>query len=252
MAGHSRWAQIKHKKAVADAQKGRLFSKLVREIMLAVRTAGPNPETNLRLRSAIEQARSAGLPGENIERAISRASGKGEEENLQEFLYEASAPGGLLAIIEVITDNKNRALADIKKVLTERGGKLNDPGSVIWNFDKIGVLTLTQADNPGKKDEEIELAIIESGAKDFRWLDGTCIVETEFKDLDKVRRNLEENGLVIEKSEYDYKPKAELVLNSPAKEEMEKLLDALTDLDDVKEVYTNLTTHDSRNTTREV
>lgn len=136
MSGHSKWSQIKHKKGTADAKKGQLFSKLVREITIAARTGGTSPEANPRLRAAIERARVAGLPKDNIERALSRASGGGEGEALEEFLYEA-AKSTVQILIEGITDNKNRTLNEIKQILSRHGAKLVPPGSFLWNFEKI-------------------------------------------------------------------------------------------------------------------
>jgi YebC/PmpR family DNA-binding regulatory protein len=137
MAGHSRWAQIKHKKEASDTKKGQLFSKLVREITIAARIDGHKTEANARLNAAVLRAKDAGLPKENIERAIARASGGGEEK-LEEFLYEAIAPGGIMILIAAITDNKNRTLAQIKQILQGYEAKLVNPGSLLWNFEKTG------------------------------------------------------------------------------------------------------------------
>lgn len=136
MAGHSKWKQIKHKKAITDAKKGQLFSKMVREIMVAARIGGPSPDTNTRLRAAMERARERGLPKDNIERAIERASGEGEAGKLQEFLYEAIGPGGVYLLIEGITDNKNRTFAEIKRILAKHGARIVPPNSLLWNFEK--------------------------------------------------------------------------------------------------------------------
>lgn len=137
MSGHSRWSQVKHKKAVTDTKKGQLFSKMVREITVAAREGGPRPESNARLRAALERARTLGLPKGNSERAVLRASGAGTDTALQEFLYEATAPGGIMILIEGITDNKNRTLAEIKKLLSEHNAKLVPQNSLLWNFEKI-------------------------------------------------------------------------------------------------------------------
>ena len=182
MSGHSKWSQIKHKKALTDAKRGKLFSKLVREITVAAKTGGAKPESNPRLKSAMEQAKSLGLPKDNIERALQKAAGKGEDsQNLQEFIYEALGSGGISIIVEGITDNKNRTLAQIKQILAEHGGKLADQGSLLWGFDKI----------------------------------------------------LTDDG-------YDYRPKFPYALESDDKEKLDKLLDALSEQDDVQEVYTNI------------
>ena len=137
MAGHSKWKQIKHKKAITDAKKGQLFSKLVREITIAVEGGGADPSTNTRLRAAIERSRSEGLPKDNIERAIERAGGPGDAAKLQEFLYEAIAPGGIYILTEGITDNNNRTLVEVRKILTKYSVKLVPPNSLLWNFEKV-------------------------------------------------------------------------------------------------------------------
>ena len=240
MSGHSKWAQIKHKKASVDAKRGREFSKFIQEIMVAARTGGPNEDANPRLRAAIERARSLGLPKDNIERAVARATGSGDDTKLEEFLYEATAPNGLFVLIEGITDNKNRTLAEIKKILTGGNAKLADPGSVLWNFEKIGSFEVSRADNPGKNPEHIENSIIESGAQDMLSLDETWIVETKFEECESVRKALEGRGVKINTAGHDYKARATVMLEAAAKKSFEQLLDSLTGLDDVQEVYTNL------------
>ncbi len=240
MAGHSRWKQIKHKKAASDAKKGQLFSKLVREIAIAAREGGPNPDANPRLRAAVERARAEGLPKENIERAIERASGKGEAGGLSEFLYEASTPGGIAILIEGITDSKNRTLAEIKHLLNEYNSRLVEPGSLAWNFDRIGLIELSAAENPGKTKEEMELAIIESGAMDFRTIDEVWLVETAFAQGERVRRALEMLGINVRELNHDYKPRAPIEVPPAERQKIEPLLDALAEHADVQEVYTNV------------
>ena len=240
MSGHSKWAQIKHKKAITDAKKGRLFSKIVREILVAARTGGPHPEANPRLRSAMERARSEGLPKDNIERAIAKASGSGENETLQEFLYEATAPGGVVMLIEGITDSKNRSFAEIKHLLAERGAKIADPGSVLWNFDKIGTILCAKDDNAHKTKEDIELAIIEAGATDFHMHEDVWVIETSFTGIDKVKRALELAGVAVKEAGHDYKPKNSLPLSLEDQQTAALLIDAIADHEDVQEVYTNL------------
>ncbi len=136
MSGHSRWSQVKHKKAITDAKRGQLFSKLVREIMVATRDGGPDPSTNSRLHAALEKARQAGLPKDNAERAVSRASGNNGDQPLQEFLYEVVGPGSVYILVEGITDNSNRTLAEVKQILTKYDAKTVPPGSLLWNFEK--------------------------------------------------------------------------------------------------------------------
>lgn len=242
MSGHSKWAQIKHKKAVTDAKKGQLFSKLVKEISIAARE-DKDRDSNPRLRTAIERARAQGLPKENIERAVERGSGSGDEGALQEFLCEATAPGGVMILIEGITDSKNRSIAEIKHILSEAGAKLADPGSLIWNFEKIGVIEIQLEENQSKTEDEIADIIIESGAVDFHKVDSSILVQTEFADVIKIRAHLEVDGLVVTESGHNYKPRVPLVLSSQVLEKIEHVLDLLSDHDDVQEVFTNLADH---------
>jgi len=239
MSGHSKWSQIRHKKGAADAKRGQLFGRLVKEIAIAAREGGVSPDANSRLRSAMERARSEGMPKDNIERAIARASGAGSDTQLVEILCEATAAGGSAIIIEAITDSRNRTINEIKHILSEHGAKLAEQGSLMWNFEKIGVIEIAAADNPAKTKTEVEGAIIESGASDFREDDGAWIVEAAYPDTDKVRLNLEQAGIVVKNTGHDYKPRTTVSLLPDAQEALEKLLHALSDHDDIQEVYTN-------------
>ena len=238
MSGHSKWSQIKHKKGTADAKRGQLFAKLVKEITIAAREAGQNPDANPRLRAACERARASGLPKENMERAISRATGGGASAELFEFLYEATAPGGVALLIEGITDNKNRTVNEIKHLLDEHGARLAEPGSLAWNFEKIGVIEC--ASTPNTTQEAAELAIIEAGARDIAKTDDGWTVETDFNARESVRAALERMGLSIRAGRHDYKHKSPIAPATDIMPKIEKLLDALLDHADVQEVYTNL------------
>src|SRR3989338_1561744 len=240
MAGHSKWKQIKHKKAVTDARKGQLFSKLVKEVTVAARTGGVNPETNTRLRSALERAKSEGLPKENVERALERASGGTDGPLLQEFLYEATAGGGVQIIIEGITDNKNRTLAEIRHILSEHGGRFAESGSLLWNFEKIGTLEISEEENRHLSKEGVEEAVIDSGADNFTFGKGTWLVETKFAAREDVRKELEKKNVKTRGSGHDFKPRNTLALWTGETEDLESLLDALSEQGDVQEIYTNL------------
>ena len=240
MSGHSKWSQVKHKKAITDAKKGKVFSKMAREIAVAAKTGGPEAHTNPRLRAAIDRARAIGLPKDNIERAIKRANGAGEEETLYEFLLEATAHGRVGILIEGITDSKNRTFAEVRHILTERGARLAEPGALLWNFEKIGILEIRQEENPEKTSEEIEFAFIDSGVKDFSHIQGAWITETPFTERECVRSELEKRGIKIQEAGHDFKPRSPLVLSEEEKKPVDALLDALTEHDDVQEVYTNL------------
>ncbi|MBI4137740.1 MAG: YebC/PmpR family DNA-binding transcriptional regulator [Candidatus Sungbacteria bacterium] len=240
MSGHSKWAQIKHKKATADAKRGQLFSKLIREITIAGRAGGSNPDTNARLRSALERGRNIGLPKENIERALARTGGGGEGERLSEFLYEAVGPGGAAILIEGITDNKNRTLSEIRRLVSDSGGRLADQGSLAWNFEKIGTLEVGRRDNAGKRPEEIEIAFIDAGAKDFASGPDAWLVQTEFTRREEALRKLEERGITVQESGHDYVSRTQLRVSPEDRERIGLLYDALIGHDDVQEVYTNL------------
>lgn len=245
MSGHSKWAQIKHKKAVTDAKKGQLFSKLVREIMIAARESGENPETNYRLKAAMERARSLGLPKDNITRAIARATGGGEAGALQEFLYEATAPDGIMILIRGITDNKNRTLASIKQILLPYNARIADPGSVAWSFQKIGSLEIHADDNSSRTPEALELDIIESGAEDFKKFGADWMVETKPAALENVRRGLEERGVIIEEAGPNLRPHTPIALPPEKQKNMESLREELSNQEDVQTVYTNYEEHDN-------
>lgn len=240
MSGHSKWAQIKHKKASSDAKKGNLFSKLAREIAVAAREGGADPSFNARLRVTIERAKSVGLPKDNIARALAKASGPGSGDAFFEFLYEAKGPLGVSILIEGITDNKNRTLGELRRVLLERGAKIADPGSCVWNFEKIGILA-GQADAArGVSKEGLELAIIESGAREYEVSDDEFFIETDFTNLAKTRSDLEKRGFNAREQRHFYKPKTEIVLPPDKLKGMSSLLEELSAHDDVQEVYTNV------------
>lgn len=241
MSGHSKWSQIKHKKAITDAKKGKIFSKLVREIMIAAKTGGGSSDSNVRLRSAIERAKAEGVAKDNIERAVTKGSGEGVGQELKEFLYEATGPGGVAILIEGITNSTNRSIAEIKHLLSKNHGRIGEPGSLVWNFQKIGILEVHADQNAASKDD-IELAFIECGARDFSYMDNEWIVETDFTAREQVRRQLEEKGIIIKSSGHDYKPWTMLTFDNETISAIEALLEFLTDHDDVQEVYTNLET----------
>lgn len=208
--------------------------------MIAVRAGGPGSATNGGLRTAIERARAEGLPKENIERAVARASKAGGATGLQEFLCEATAAGGVSLLIEGITDNKNRSIGEIKHILSEHGARLADPGSLAWNFEKLGILEIEKNDNSKMTDSDIELAIIDAGAKDLARLDDSWVVETDFVSRDQARHILEGRGVVIHESGHDYKPRS----TQASEGHIETLLSNLLQHEDVQEVYTNLSNHE--------
>jgi YebC/PmpR family DNA-binding regulatory protein len=238
MAGHSKWAQIKRQKSVADARRGQLFTKLAREIMVAVREGGPDPETNFRLRLAIARAREHNMPMENIERAIRRAAGGGEagEAPLEEVIYEGYGPGGIAILVQALTDNRNRTASEVRSTFTKGGGSLGEAGSVIWQFDYKGVIT---AVGDSASPDDIALVAIDAGAEDFRVEDSEVEIYTRPEDLERVRRELESRGFRVLQAELAYTPKTTIPLDRKDAEQAVRLLERLEDLDDVQRVYTN-------------
>jgi len=242
MSGHSHYKTIKHAKGLADLKRGQVFSKLAREIEIVAREGG-DPDFNPKLRVAIEKAKNLRLPTENIERAIKRGTGEFGAKKLEEVLFEAYGPGGIALIIEGITDNKNRALGEIKQVLNQNGGKLVGEGAVKWMFERKGCITLriTNLDKLRiKNKEELELVTIEAGAQDIYWHDEMLDVYTKIEDLEKVKKNLEERGIKIDSASLDWVAKKEISLSEKDKGACQKLFEALDELDNVQEIYSNL------------
>jgi YebC/PmpR family DNA-binding regulatory protein len=242
MSGHSHWASIKHKKGAEDEKRGKIFSKLTRQILIAAKQGGSDPVTNQALRMAVEKAKEFNMPKDNIERAVKKGSGELEGEKLEEVIFEAYGPGNIAIIIEGITDNRNRALGEIKKILTQYGGKLVGEGAIRWMFERKGAIALnlnTQIDNLKDK-EQMELLVIESGAEDIYWHDNVLYVYTRTEDLEKVKKILEEKQAKIQSSSLDWVAKEMLTLDEKQKEQTEELFEALDESDTVQEIYSNL------------
>lgn len=237
MSGHSKWANIKHKKAKMDAQKGKLYTKLSKMIIVAVREGGPDPEANPRLRDVIEKAKEANMPNENIIRAIKRGSGELGGENLEEALYEGYGPGGAAILLEVMTDNRNRTAAELRHIFDKYGGNLGEAGCVAWMFEKRGLLIVEK--NEGINAEEIMMLAIEAGADDVEEQEDSIEIITSPEQFESVKNALRENNVKLSSAEITYLPKTTLTLSEKDSEMMEKLLEALDDHDDVQNVYTN-------------
>jgi len=242
MSGHSHAKTIKRLKEATDKKRGQIFSKIIRAITVAVRQGGPQPETNPKLRLAIETARSANMPKENIERAIQRASGEVAAEKLEEVSFEAYGPGGIAVIIEGITDNKNRTLSEIKQILNQNNGKLVGEGAVRWLFERKGCLTINyQPPSPNfPTKEQLEMAVIEAGAEDFVWHDQELDVYTKPEELEMVKKNLESKGLKIEGASLDWVAKEKVKVDDKTKQACQKFFDALDENEAVQEIYSNL------------
>lgn len=242
MSGHSHWSKIKHDKKASDAKKGKVFSKMARLISLAAREGGADPSTNSELRLVIERAKAINLPKENIERAIKRGSGELEAVQFKAFLFETYGPGGIAIIIEGITDNKKRALGEIKKILAEHNGKLVGEGSVKWLFERKGVITIdpkAQISSLGNK-EELELKTIEAGAEDIYWHQDLLDIYTKIKDLERVKESLEKKEITIESASLDWVAKEQIAVDEKEKQAVERLFEALDDSEAVQEIYSNL------------
>jgi len=240
MAGHSHAKKVRKLKEADAKKRGQIFSKMARLIQVAVRQGGPNPETNPRLRMAIEMAKSYNVPSENIERAIKRATGEIETEKLEEISFEAIGPGGIALIIEGITNNKNRTINELRHILNRFNSKLVQEGGVKWMFERKGCITvdLKNQDQSLKKDD-LELIAIEAGAEDLYWREDELDIYTKIEDLDKVKRELQEKGIKIESSTLDWVPKERIEVSENQKETLLKLFEALDESDSVQEIYSN-------------
>jgi len=241
MSGHSHARTIKHQKNITDQKRGQMFSKMARVISVAVKEGGPNPETNNKLKVAMEQAKQLNMPKDNIERAIKQATGGGEEANLKEVIFEAYGPGGIAIIIEGITDNKNRALGEIKQILNQNNGKLVGEGGVKWMFERKGCLIVDlklQIENLQNR-ENLEMIAVEAGAEDLYWHDDVLDVYTKIEDSEKVKKNLEERGIKIDSASLDWTAKEEISVDEKTKGACQKLFEALDENEAVQEIYSN-------------
>jgi YebC/PmpR family DNA-binding regulatory protein len=237
MSGHSKWATIKHAKGAADAKRGQMFTKLIKEISIAARMAGGSPEGNPRLRTAILKARGANMPKDNIDRAIKKGTGELEGVSYEELIYEAYAPGGVAIFIEVLTDNKNRAAADIRNMLTRAGGQLATSGSVSRLFKRQGIITV---DGEKYTEDQIMEIAIEGGAEDVALSDGIIEVTTAPEDFESVANCLNEKGIETMSAEVSMVAEVEVALDTDATGKVVKLIDRLEENEDVQNVYSNL------------
>lgn len=239
MSGHSHWAGIKHRKGINDAKRGKIFTKHGKLITIAAREGGGKAETNFQLRLAIERARLDNMPKDNIERAIKRGTGELKEgAQIEEVLYEAYGPGQVAMLIKAATDNKNRAVGELKAILTKAGGKLVPAGSVSYLFKQVGNINVTVP--KGSDPYALEEKAIDAGAEDTLYSDNTLTVYTRTEDLQKVKDALEKSGLAIEDAGLIYTPTQKTTLSTDDKFDYEKLLETLDEQDDVQEIYDNL------------
>ncbi len=242
MGGHSHWSTIKRQKGASDAKRGAIFTKLSREVTVAAREGGGDPAMNSRLRLAIEKAKEGNMPADTIKRAVERGTGGGDAADLQEILFEGYGPGGVAILVQTLTDNRNRTVSEVRTTLTRGGGTLGEAGSVAWQFDNKGFITLETADADA---EELALLAIDAGADDVR-VEGKFVeVYTGPTDLDRVRRQLADSGLNVASAELFMLPKNTLPLEDKIAVQALKLLDQIEDLDDVQKVYSNADFPDS-------
>jgi YebC/PmpR family DNA-binding regulatory protein len=237
MSGHSKWSTIKRKKAATDAKRGQLFTRIAREITIAAREGGGDPDVNFRLRLVIDKAKQANMPKDNIERAIKRGTGELKGEALEEVLYEGYAPNGIALLLDTLTDNRNRAVADIRRILNRYGGKMAQSGAVSYLFEQQGFIVAEVGDvDP----EELALLAIDEGATDVNIEDNTLEVHTETKDFQKVKEALEEQGIAFSTAELIMTPLAMTELTEGDAFKVMRIIEMLEELDDVQQVYTNL------------
>ena len=241
MSGHSKWSTIKRKKGAADAKRGQLFTKIAREIAIAAREGGPDPDVNFKLRLVIEKAKANNMPKDNIERAISRGAGLGKGEALEEITYEGYGPGGVALLVQVVTDNKNRAVAEVRRYFTKHGGNLGESGCVLWLFSPKGVITVSAAGND--PDGLFEMAV-EAGAEDVQ-IDEVIEIYTAPEDFESIRRALEEADVKMESASISMIPSTFAQLKEKTAVQAMKLIEDLEDLDDIQNVYSNLDISDS-------
>ena len=236
MSGHSKWASIKHQKGVADARRGQLFTKLTREIIIATRDGGSNPDTNFRLRLSVQKARDNNMPQDNIERAIKRGSGELEGANLVEVTLEGYGPNGIAILVNGLSDNRNRTIQEVRSIFSRHGGSLGESGCVAWLFDLKGFIRV----KTGSLDaDELGLAAIDAGAEDVKVESDYVEVFTKSEDLETIRTALEQQNLTIDSAEISMVPKTVIQLDEKAALQALKLLDKLEESDEVQNVYSN-------------
>ena len=237
MAGHSKWANRIHRKSRQDAKRGKLFSKLAREIIVAARLGGGDPEINNRLRLAIEAARGASMPVDNIERAVKRGSGESGEASYEEITYEGYGPGGAAMMLTCLTDNKTRTVAEVRRLFDSAGGNLGEAGSVAWMFEQKGVIVVNRG---GKVDgDELLLAAADAGAEDVNEEDEYYEVVTEPRDYQAVHDALKEAGYEFERAELTFVPKSSVPVPDDRAKSLLNLMEKIDDHDDVQQVYSN-------------
>lgn len=236
MSGHSKWANIKFRKERQDAKKGKAFTKIIKEITIAARAGGGDPETNPRLRTAMQNAKAANMPMKNIENAIMKGTGELPGVVYEEVVYEGYGLAGVAMYIECTTDNKNRTVSEIRHLLSKYGGNLGESGCVAWMFDKKGLIQVSQKNY---NEEELMLLAIDAGAEDFKIEEDYYEIYTSYDDLDSVNSKLIDKGIKVESAEITFIPQTTIKLEDKSAEQMLKLMEALDENDDVQNIYAN-------------
>ena len=236
MSGHSKWSQIKRQKGANDVKRGAVFTKVAREIAIAARAGGGDPDGNFRLRLAIEKARSVNMPADNIKRAIERATGSGENDQFEEIVYEGYGPGGVAILVEAATDNRNRTAAEVRSRFAKAGGQLAASGAVAWQFEPRGYITITR---DGVDADEVALAAIDAGAEDVDTETDPIEIYTSPQDLERVRRSLEDGGVPVDQAESAMVAKQTVELETAKARQALRLVEELEELDDVQRVTAN-------------
>lgn len=238
MAGHSKWANIKHRKARQDAKKGKIFTKLAKEIFMAAKEGGSDPATNMRLKLALEKAKENNLPNDNIERAIAKGTGDLEGVTYEEFTNEGYGPGGVAIMLEVATDNRNRSVADVRHIFSKNGGSLGQNGCVAWMFQRKGVIYIDRTEHD-YDEEALLMAVIEGGGDDLKTEEEGFEIYTSVEDFSGVKDYLQQNGFSFTSAELSQVPENTVEVGGEVAQQVMKLLDALEDHDDVQNVYSN-------------
>jgi YebC/PmpR family DNA-binding regulatory protein len=236
MSGHSKWATIKRKKGANDAARGRLFTKSIKEITIAARNGGGEPVNNPRLRLAIQSAKAINMPADNIKRAIQKGTGELPGVSYEEITYESYAPGGTALLINVVTDNKNRTVSELRHLLSRNNGKLGEVGSVAWMFEKKGVITVAKEN---LTEDDVMSVALDAGADDLKTLDDIYEVYTGTESFEEVRKSIEEKGMKIESAQIQMMAKDPVKVEGKEAEQLLKLMEALEEHDDVQNTYSN-------------
>jgi YebC/PmpR family DNA-binding regulatory protein len=239
MSGHSKWSQIKRQKGAADQKRSGVFTKLSNAIVVAVREGGKNPDMNVRLRLAIDKAREANMPNDNVERAIKRGSGELGGAVIEAVTYEGFGPAGSTLIVEALTDNKNRTASEIRSTLAKHGGRLGTPNTVRWQFETRGYFEILNGENPGRNPEEMELALIEAGAEDIKPTDLGCEAFVDHHNFTAVRDAITAGGIALSTAEVRPIATAPVVLSEADQQKLISLMEEIDDLPDVDALYTN-------------